>query len=100
MSHVPVRFKYKNINAGIVIPNTKEDCDAIKEKLCVLTKTPNGKGKVFFGDVGTDKECLAYNRGYEDGFASRNDVIQIDAPDLKTKDGTVITRGPKKRIKN
>ena len=100
MSHVPVRFKYKNINAGIVISNTKEDCDAIKEKLCILTGTPKGKGKVVFGNVGTANECLSYNRGYEDGVASVRSIIQIDVPNLKANDGTLITRGPKKRIKN
>lgn len=99
--YIPVQYMSKNKKCSIVINNTQEDKDYIEELLCKMMGIKKTVGNVTFGEAMTDKEALAYNRGFEAGLASIwKKVTVIDGPDVYL-DGEKIITGPKpKKRKN
>jgi hypothetical protein len=95
--YIPVQYISKNTKATIVINDAQDDKDHIEEVLCGLLGIKTTTGKVRFGDTMTNKEALAYNRGFEAGLAMGVKNLQvIDGPDMYLAGEKVIT-GPKKR---
>lgn len=101
--YIPVQYMSKNkkYNSTIVINNTQEDKDYIEELLCKMMGIKKTVGNVTFGEAMTDKEALAYNRGFEAGLAAVvKNVTVIDGPDVYLEGEKIIT-GPKpKKRKN
>lgn len=98
--YVPVQYISEYHNATIVCADTQDDKDHIEGLLCKMLGIKETVGKVKFGDSMTDKEALAYNRGFEAALATATKNLEvIDGPDIYVEGEKVIT-GPKKRKKD
>lgn len=91
-SHIPVQYNNGSIRSTIVIQNTQDNKDCVEAAICKLLDIKKTKGCVTFGPSLNTEEALAYNLGYQDGIKSLENVVVIDAPDIKG-----VTTGPKKR---